>query len=58
MKILGAVAPVHASLTQRAVVGAANNGMAKKCVIHLWRLSKSRIPARRKNRNGQKLFDE
>jgi hypothetical protein len=52
MKIVGAVAAVHASLIPKAVVGAANNGMAKKCVIHLWRLSKSRIPARRKNRNG------
>ena len=52
MKIVGAVAAVHASLIPKAVVGAANNGMAKKCVIHLWRLSKSRIPARQKNRNG------
>ena len=52
MKIVGAVAAVHASLTQKAVVGAANNGMAKKCVIHPWSLSKSRILARQKNRNG------
>jgi hypothetical protein len=37
VKIVGAVAPVHASLIQKAVVGAVNNGMAKKCVMHLWR---------------------
>ena len=52
MKIVGAVAAVHASLIQRAVVGAANNGMAKKCVMRLWRPSKSRTPERQKNRNG------
>jgi hypothetical protein len=55
LKILGAVAVVHASLTQKAVVGAANNGMAKKCVMHLRRLSKNRIPARQRNRNGYKV---
>ena len=35
MKIVGAVAAVHASLTQKAVVGAANNGTAKKCADRL-----------------------